>query len=405
MHMTATVFLKRRLPFFGLLLALAIKLSHPAALAAEPPGNEDLEICKKNLRTINEAIKAYRADHKDLPSWLSDLLPNYIKNPNVFVCPMVKKTGAVNNHGIEDPNITTSYTYEFSDTLIPDSIYPNSNRTMEDWKRRQMSVVGSKIPMVRCHLHARALNLSFDGQIYESETGWEAEYGNVVDPAELSAARLLARERAEAINSRAQTAIPPRDPQTPANLVDLSRYYNAALTESWHQNNPGDPPANDLSWLPRGLQKLGGVLFDVRGLIQISSPKLNHPRFTTGIRNVRVDQKARALHFLHGTGWSASDGTTIAEVTVRLANGEKHQFNILYGDHVYDWVASDVQPKDSSRSQIVWQGRSPATGNSTLLHVYKTQWVNPTPEQTITTIDYVGANNDPAPFLIAITAE
>ena len=404
MHMTATVFLKRRLPSIGLLLAL-LNLPGGANFAANPPGTDDREICKKNLTTMYEAITAYRRDHKDLPAWLSELVPNYIKNQNIFVCPTVKKTGAINNHGIEDPNLTTSYTYEFSDTLIPDSIYPNSNRTMEDWKRRQMSVVGSKVPMVRCHLHERALNLSFDGQVYESETGWEAGFANVVDPAELSAARLFARERAEAINSRAQAAIPPRDPQTPPNLLDLSRFYNAALTETWHQNNPGDPPANDLSWLPRGLQKLGDVLFDVRGLVQIASPKLNHPRFSSGVRNLHVDRKATRLHFLHGTGWSASDGTPIAEVTVRLANGEKHQFDILYGDHVYDWVASGVQPKDSANSQIVWTGRSPATGNSTLLHVYKTQWVNPKPDQPISTIDYVGANNDPAPFLIAITAE
>ena len=50
-----------------------------------------------------------------------------------------------------------------------------------------------------------------------------------------------------------------------AKLIDLSSYYNVALTESWHW---GFGPS-DLSELPRGLQTFAGVQFDVRGLIQI----------------------------------------------------------------------------------------------------------------------------------------
>jgi hypothetical protein len=54
---------------------------------------------------------------------------------------------------------------------------------------------------------------------------------------------------------------------------------------------------------------------------------------------------------------------------------------------------------------VAWSGNSPATGGGTTLNLFKTQWVNPDPTQTITRIDFIAANNDPAPFLIAISAE
>jgi hypothetical protein len=44
----------------------------PAALAAE-----EKEACTRNLKVIYDAIQAYQFDHKDLPNWLSDLVPDY----------------------------------------------------------------------------------------------------------------------------------------------------------------------------------------------------------------------------------------------------------------------------------------------------------------------------------------
>src|SRR6478672_11940356 len=103
---------------------------------------DDREACRKNLESIYKAIQAYRADHKDIPGWLSDLVPKYLKDPNVLTCPVVKRTGTVDTFGIEDPRISTAYIYEFADTPVPKSIAGGSNRTMKEWKRRQMGLVG-----------------------------------------------------------------------------------------------------------------------------------------------------------------------------------------------------------------------------------------------------------------------
>jgi hypothetical protein len=378
------------------------------ALLAAPnraaDADSDRETCRKNLETIYKAIQAYRADHKDLPGWLSDLVPKYLKDPNALTCPVVRRTGEVNTFGVEDPRISTAYLYEFADTPIPKSIVGGSDHTMKEWKRRQMGLVGSKVPMVRCHHHKPVLNLSFDGRVFEGEGGWEAELRNEVDPADLTPDRLFASEAAIAAAVRAKSAIPPRDPKTPANCIDLSRFYNAAMTESWHPNNPGEPTANNLAWMPQGFQKFGDIDFDARGIIQLSSKKLNLPRYPFSVKNIKVEQKATRLHFLHSTGWSANDGTPVCSYVMHMANGKTHEFTVRYGDHVSDWVAQR-DPNDTKASMLAWAGKSPANDTGAVLRVYKTQWINPEPDQVINSIDYLSANLDPAPFLIAITVE
>lgn len=403
--MIAFHFFNGRNVFVSSLFISLLALASVSPKGAEATPDEDRETCKKNLSAIFAGIKAYRAEFKDLPPWLSDLVPKYIKDPNTLVCPVTRKTGEVNNYGLEDPNLSTAYTYEFADTIIPDVIFKSATHTMREWKRKQMALVGSKVPMVRCHHHGRVLNLSFDGQIYESEPSWEILFADVIDPADLSAGRVFAAETALSAATRARAEIPPRNPKTPANLIDLSRYYNAALTETWHRNSPSEPPANDLSWLPRGVNKFAEVEFDARGLIQLSGRQLKHPRFPASVKNIRVDRKAAKIHFLHGTGWNGPDGTPVATYVIHYGNGQTQNFKVLYGVHVVDWVTQGVDLKDQANSVIAWTGKSPATDSQTVLHIYKTQFVNPSPDQTITSIDYISGGEDPAPFLIAITVE
>jgi len=60
--------------------------------------------------------------------------------------------------------------------------------------------------------------------------------------------------------------MPPRDPKADKQMLDLSAFYNAALSESWHGGTE-----NDLAALPAGLQTLDGVKFDIRGIVQLRS--------------------------------------------------------------------------------------------------------------------------------------
>ncbi|MBI2947187.1 MAG: protein kinase, partial [Verrucomicrobia bacterium] len=66
--------------------------------------------------------------------------------------------------------------------------------------------------------------------------------------------------------------ISPRDPQATPELIDLSLHYNAALDEDWHGMMW---KGNNLATLPKGRQTLGGVEFDIRGIIQLAGIHIN----------------------------------------------------------------------------------------------------------------------------------
>ena len=105
--MTASLISKSRFAVFSSVIFSVLALSARSA-KAQSTTEEDKETCKNHFAAIYKAIKAYRADKKDLPPYLSDLVPKYIKDPNVLVCPTVKRTGNVVNYGINDPRISTA---------------------------------------------------------------------------------------------------------------------------------------------------------------------------------------------------------------------------------------------------------------------------------------------------------
>ncbi len=138
--------------------------------------------CRKNLEKISAAIKAYKKDHNEVPNWLHDLVPKYLADTNVLVCPVTTRTGQQSPYGVLDPTLFTSYVYEFTPTPIPEIVknaFPGPAMTMRQWKEQQMKLVGADVPLVRCILHDPVLNLSFGGKVYESPVYWEMNYTNV----------------------------------------------------------------------------------------------------------------------------------------------------------------------------------------------------------------------------------
>src|SRR5690606_23206103 len=110
---------------------LVIGLSTATANEAAPPDSPaenpnpydpsadpvDAELCKANLAEISAAISAYRREHKDIPTWLSALVPTFLSEEEL-ICPVTEKTGHLSPFGALDPSLRCSYLYEFSQTPI-----------------------------------------------------------------------------------------------------------------------------------------------------------------------------------------------------------------------------------------------------------------------------------------------
>ena len=110
----------------------------------------DDELCRKNLEKIYTAIQAYEKDHKDLPNWLSDLVPDYIADVSILTCPICKRTGRIESPPLADPKIAASYLFEFCPVPLGRTMAPKApNKTRRDWKKHQMELLGPVVPLVR----------------------------------------------------------------------------------------------------------------------------------------------------------------------------------------------------------------------------------------------------------------
>lgn len=199
---------------------------------------------------------------------------------------------------------------------------------------------------------------------------------------------------------------PPRDSRCSAKQIDLTRFYNAPLTNSWF--NPWWVE-NDLATLPHGLQVFDGVTFDVRGLLQLSC---NHPDlaivYPEQIDGIPLGQTCRAIHFLHAVGWYARDDSAIGDYVVRYADGVEHTIPIVYGGNTWSWWELDGKSINLNHdtTTLAWRGRNPFSsraGRDLLLFHFR--WNNPRPDQPVASLTFRSRQTQCAPFLIAITAD
>ncbi len=367
---------------------------------ANPPdlATQEKEGCIKNLKLIFEAIQAYQLDHKDLPNWLSDLVPKYLSDVNVMMCPVARRTGRTEEVPLSDPSIASSYLFEFCPVPLGAQATNAPNRTRREWKRRQMGLLGSAVPVVRCRFHPAALNVSFDGRIYESPGMWELAFTNRVSLDALTAAALFADERPRpAGNPR----FPPRDAKAKGGLLDLTKFYNTALRE-WLQGQTNE----DLGILPKGLQTFGGVEFDVRGVVQVSGKAAVGRKFPTQVKAIPVRQKCKRLHFLHAVGLAttADEGVQVGSYFIHYTNNPARvEIPVVYGRELRDWHILAQEPAGAKDLVVAWSADRP--GGKGPIRLFKSTWVNLAPDAEIESIDFVSAMANPAPFLVAITAE
>src|SRR5689334_10086064 len=171
------------------ILPLWLALSHnELAYAAENRAAKQLEEkqvqeCREQMMRIYRAIVQYHDDHKRLPLFLSDLLPDYCHVQDL-TCPAMKTVGNSDwarqkllDEALHDPNCPTStYSYEFIEkywwgTTVSYREYKNAQREYLDLHGGK----GASVPILRCFLHGpdKVINLTLGGQLNLSGGDWE----------------------------------------------------------------------------------------------------------------------------------------------------------------------------------------------------------------------------------------
>ncbi|HXJ76473.1 MAG TPA: hypothetical protein VNM37_26685, partial [Candidatus Dormibacteraeota bacterium] len=363
----------------------------------------DRVACERQLNIIFGAIQEYRQQHgNELPDKLSVLVPEFIHDPNLLVCPFVRTRGGLRVWKKSFADLAhdpfTSYSYEFPPLLMDHQQWRGlPKKTIRDFKERQAEVFGPVVPLVRCHDHTVFPNLRVDGRIYETPgLYWERSF--TTNEGLLTVARVFASPA----RVPARTEFPPRAPGANPNLVDLTAYYNATLTDSW-QGFPG----NNLAELTPGIHELDGVQFDVRGVIQVRGTEIAAD-FPQSVAGIRLGQKCRQVHFLHAVSFSTRTASS-GVYEIHYADGQVRTIPIHYGRQLADWWVDPQKKQPSLREpRIAWRGENEATkAYGMSLCLYHSVWENllPDVELATLTLDSGDEHELDGPFCVAITLE
>ncbi|MBM3213928.1 redoxin domain-containing protein [Candidatus Poribacteria bacterium] len=115
-------------------------------------------ICREQLSQVGEGFRLYRLDHNGAwPELLSDMVPTYIADSTVLICPADEEGGDPVFRRDPEPRVKTSYAYEFAP-----SNYENA--------RSVQRLYGAYAPVLRCWHHL-ALARGSDGLAHETVLG------------------------------------------------------------------------------------------------------------------------------------------------------------------------------------------------------------------------------------------
>lgn len=199
-------------------------------------------------------------------------------------------------------------------------------------------------------------------------------------------------------------------PFKPVRAEDFSSVDIAGLCNLGFAGDPGDgwmghgPEA--LASFPLGEQTLARVPFriinpaDNGGKAVIALRGATRANYPAEVADIRVDRRARALHFLHTCAWGRPDGIEAATYVIHYEDGAEQQVPVRVGVEIADWY---LDPTLLPYAQVAWKGHIQDKPGP--IGVYAMRWVNPYPEKVISSIDFVSMQEDPVPVLIALSAE
>jgi hypothetical protein len=350
------------------------------------------ERCQENLTKIFDALGQYVLKYDKLPTWLNDLVPEFI-GADVLICPYVKNTGLQSEwrrglqQGPRGPN--TYYHYEFCLENAPFVRQEDSPKTYRECKQGQMFLLGGAVPIVRCLAHNPVINLAYSGLLFDNidPVYWEESFAHIY-PHLLMVPKFLfpALEHIRA----SEPLAPPPTTVGGFSFLDLSNLFNIVLYDiplDDFPTNHAPNRINNLASLPKGVQQFGGVPFFIRGVLHLARKSENLP-FPMEVQGIPVKQRCSRMHILHGF---VSSEPVVGDVARIVANATNEISGI------------SLPGRDDAP---VWEATISASNLKTRrLVLYRTTWQNPHPENVIATLNFASAMTEAAPFLLAITLE
>ena len=199
--------------------------------------------------------------------------------------------------------------------------------------------------------------------------------------------------------------IPLRDQKAGPKQIDLSSNYTLPL----HRNDGADYPE-----LKPGLHELGGILFDIRGTIELDGKTAaqHHAGLPERIAGIRVGQKCRRLHFIQSTAWGGTtNGDQVATYILHYADGQQQELPVSFGwdtDNGWTWTPDGIaQPLAAPGGAIpVWNGQNWLNlKDDCTLWLFRSTRENPRPDVEVVSIDFVSSMSPASPVLAALTVE
>jgi len=183
--------------------------------------------------------------------------------------------------------------------------------------------------------------------------------------------------------------------------IDLSRYSTTRRAEFRPWVNWNGPPG--------GVQKLGGVPFQIDGVMQFRtfSPRLPFDGYPTRIRNIQVGRRLTQLHLLHFSEFSGTDGQPAARLVLHYADSKEHEFILRYGIHFQDWVHPlEGQVCSDPLTRTAWFAPPRSEPDNPLLTtLWHTELDNPRPDADVLSIEVRSLFSQVRYSLAAITTE
>ena len=205
--------------------------------------------------------------------------------------------------------------------------------------------------------------------------------------------------------------IPRRPKGLDPRQIDLTGFYNGALSQSpFITLNPSEAIENNWGTLPSGSVTLGGVPFDIRGVIHLSGQNLETRipgRVPASVTNIPVAMKCQRIHFVGATQWGDPPGTVVCRYRMHYEDGTTEVMAVEFERDIQSWwLRREDNQGDLQRAKRVAQGSNARLdSNRWTLSLYLQTWKNPKPDIQVRSIDLESAMLNSSPFVAGITVE